>query len=179
MRKRIIPPIEGNHILLRLLKESDLPMTLKWRNQDHIRKWFVRPEIISPSQHHGWFRQYLQLDNDYLFVIEETKNLNRPVGQISIYNIDWTQLRGEFGRLLIGQPEAQGQGIAKHATGLLVGYAFVKLGLDRVDLEVFCNNKPAIAIYRAYGFDEVSESDGLKRMTLNRANFAVQHNYGS
>lgn len=47
---------------------------------------------------------------------------------------------------------------------LLLHYVSTTLGLNRIRLEVFSNNTPAIAIYRTCGFYEVSESDGLKKM---------------
>jgi len=162
--KRILPPIEKGRIRLRLLELSDLSMTLSWRNQDRIRKWFIHSEVISPKQHREWFEQYLQRDNDYVFIFEEIYSLQKPVGQISIYNINWKERQAEYGRLLIGEAEARGKGIAKEANHLLLDLAFTTLELDRVELEVFSDNGPAIAIYRACGFQEVYESNGLKKM---------------
>jgi RimJ/RimL family protein N-acetyltransferase len=157
-------PIEGDGVRLRLLMETDLPLTMKWRNQEHIRKWFVHPEIISPEQHREWFQRYLDREEDYMFIIEEPGESWRPVGQISLYNIDWGDGKAEFGRLLIGEMDAQRKGIAKRATLLLLFYAFNTWGLKRIELEVFGNNEPAIAIYRHCGFSELSESRGLVRM---------------
>jgi diamine N-acetyltransferase len=168
MKKLIPQRIEKGRIRLRLLEESDLPMTLRWRNQDHIRKWFVHSEVISAEQHQEWFKQYLERDNDYVFIIEETRNFHKPVGQISLYNIDWKQRRADYGRLLIGEPNAQGKGIAKKANYLLLHYAFAILGLNKVELEVFTDNEPAIAIYRGCRFREVSELNGLKKMVKMR-----------
>jgi diamine N-acetyltransferase len=164
MPKQVIHPIEKGRIRLRLLEGSDLPMTLRWRNQDHIRKWFVHPEVISPQQHQEWFECYLERDNDYVFIIEETRDFLKSVGQISLYNIEWNHKRAEYGRLMIGEPDAEHKGIAKDASSLLLYYAFRGLGLDRVELEVFSNNQPAIAIYRACGFSEVSDSNGIMKM---------------
>jgi len=167
MSKLPISPIIKERIQLRLLEQFDLPMTLKWRNQDHIRKWFIHPEVISPEQHREWFEAYLQRDNDYLFIIEETQNLNKPVGQISLYNIDWDGKCAEYGRLMIGEADAQGRGLAKEASRLLLQYAFKVLGMERIDLEVFRDNEPAIAIYRSCGFWEVSELEGLKKFVVD------------
>lgn len=167
MGKRIIAPVEEGRIRLRLIEEADLGMTRKWRNQDQIRKWFIHPDVISTEQHLEWFRKYLQRDNDYLFIIEENRVLKRPVGQISIYNIDWSKKIGEFGRLLIGELKVHGTGLAKDATRLLISYSFEELGLEEIELDVFGTNKPAIAIYQACGFREISDLEGLKRMVMN------------
>jgi diamine N-acetyltransferase len=139
-------------------------MTMAWRNQDHIRVWFGHADLLTWEQHKNWCAQYFRRDNDFIFIIEETRDLHKPVGQISLYNIDWDQRRAEYGRLLIGEPEAAGKGLAKEATQVLLDYAFGRLGLTEVALEVFGTNLPAIAIYQAYGFREVGESGGMKRM---------------
>jgi RimJ/RimL family protein N-acetyltransferase len=167
MAKRFLSPIEKHRIRLRLLEESDLPMTLGWRNQDHIRKWFIQSEIILPEQHQEWFRQYLERDNDYVFIIEETQRFRRAVGQISLYKINWEKRQGEFGRLMIGEADARASGIAKEATYLLLRYAFRTLGLNKIELDVMSDNEPAIAIYRSYGFVEVLDSNGLKKMAID------------
>ena len=164
MTKRKISPIENGRIRLRLIEESDLPMTLAWRSQDRIRKWFLHSEIVSSEQHEEWFSQYSQRDDDYLFIIEEIRDLKKPVGQISIYKIDWEGKRAEFGRLMIGEKEARGKGIAREATGLILNFAFENLGLDEVELVVKKDNKPAVTIYRDFGFNEIHESSGLKKM---------------
>jgi RimJ/RimL family protein N-acetyltransferase len=171
MSKPVIPPLGKGRIQVRLLEENDLPMTLRWRNQDHIRKWFIHPEILSLEQHQAWFRGYLQRDNDYVFIIEETRDFKKPVGQVSLYNIDWEGRLAEFGRLMIGEAQAQGKGLAKEASRLLLVYAFKRLGLTRVVLEVFENNEPALAIYRDCGFREVSEGSGLKKFVLDEKAF--------
>ena len=164
MTKLVVSPIEKGRIRLRLLEKTDLPMTLRWRNQDHIRRWFVHSDPISPESHEGWFSEYLERDDDYLFMIEEIRDLRRPVGQISIYKIDWAEKHGEFGRLLIGDSEARGKGIAKEATHLLLHHAFTRWGLERIELEVLSDNAPATTIYRDLGFREVSQLNGLTRL---------------
>lgn len=164
MAKRQLDPLVGQRVRLRLLEEADLPMTLAWRNQEHIRVWFVHADPLTWEQHKNWCTQYFQRDNDFIFIIEETRDLHKPVGQISLYNIEWDQGRAEYGRLLIGEPEAAGKGVAKEATHVLLDYAFGPLGLAEITLEVFSTNLPAMAIYRACGFLEVGESGGLKKM---------------
>lgn len=171
MAKRVLPPVEENNIRLRLLVENDLPLTLKWRNQDHIRKWFVHSEIISIKQHQQWFEKYQERDNDYVFIIEDKPNNYAPIGQISLYNIDWEQKSGEFGRLMIGEKEALGKGIAKNSTKMILNLAFSVFFLENLELEVFEDNSPAIAIYQSCSFKEVSTSNNLKKMVLKKTFF--------
>ncbi len=161
MAKRHIAPLVSDRIRLRLLDDADLPMTLAWRNQDHIRKWFFYSDVITPDRHRRWFEQYHHRDDDFVFVIEDLDTLKRPVGQASLYNIDWASRRAEFGRLLIGDAAAHGLGLGTAATRLLVNEALTAWGLQEVYLEVLQANMPALAIYRACGFHETARHGGV------------------
>lgn len=164
MPKRHIAPLVRGRVRLRLLEEADLPMTLAWRNQDHIRRWFFTSHVITPDEHRGWYAKYLERDDDFVFVIEETETLKRPVGQLALSKIDWTEGRAEFGRLMIGDPAAKGLGLATAATRLLVEEALAMWGLQQVYLEVLRTNVPALAIYRACGFYETGRHGDIIAM---------------
>jgi RimJ/RimL family protein N-acetyltransferase len=169
MPKRPIAPLENGRIRLRLLEESDLPMTLAWRNQDHIRTWFFHSDVITPEQHRRWFDAYRGRDDDFVFVIEETEELRRPVGQVALYNIDWETGTAEYGRLMIGDPGARGLGLARLATVRLVDEALGPWQLRDVHLEVKPANEAALAVYRATGFAVVGADDEVVRMRRGAA----------
>src|SRR2546428_12784929 len=99
MAKRQLGPLVGQRVRLRLLEYADLPVTLASRNQDHIRPWFGHADLLTWEQHQNWCTQYFQRDTDFIFVIEETHDLDKPVGQSSLYNIEWDKRRAEYGRL--------------------------------------------------------------------------------
>jgi RimJ/RimL family protein N-acetyltransferase len=166
--KRGIFPAENGIVRLRLLREGDLPLTLAWRNQDTIRRWFFNSDPIRPDQHAGWFRQYLERDDDFVFIIEEVNTGYRPVGQVALYHIDWPAKRAEYGRLMIGDPSARGKGLARSATGLVLEIGFQILGLDEIYLEVFADNTPAIRVYQDSRFQVDEVHDNIMRMTLHR-----------
>lgn len=166
MPKREIIPFESNRVILRLLEKADLPLTLSWRNQDQIRKWFLNTAIIMEEQHLTWFEKYKELDNDFIFVILAKDLSNRAIGQISLYNIDWDTQTAEFGRLLIGETATKGKGFATDATRLLLKHGLGNMGLKKITLEVKDDNEIAIAIYRAVGFIEASRKNGLIVMAI-------------
>ena len=166
--KRAIAPLVNGRIRLRLLEDADLATTLAWRNQDDVRKWFFHSDVITPEQHQAWYAQYRHRDDDFVFVIEETEALHRPVGQVSLYHIDWAAGRAEFGRLMIGDPEARGLGLAKLATDRLVGEATGAWGLGEVYLECVESNFAALAVYRACGF-RATRHDGPGIVKMHRA----------
>ena len=164
MPKRTIAPLLGPRVRLRLLEEGDLPRTLAWRNQEQIRRWFLDPAVIAPDQHHRWFEAYRERDDDFVFVIEETRDLQKPVGQAALYRIDWGRRQAEYGRLMIGEADAAGRGLAHEATDVLVRYAVTTLAMQTITLEVLADNTPAIAIYTACGFRAHEQRGAMLRM---------------
>jgi RimJ/RimL family protein N-acetyltransferase len=150
--KRSIAPLVNGRVRLRLLQESDLPLTLAWRNDDENRRWFFSTDVIAPEQHRQWFDQYRDRDDDFVFVIEETDSLKRPVGQLSLYRIEWESGRAEFGRLLIGDRDARGLGLAQIATATLVDDVLARWGLREIRCECRTVNTRAIAVCAAVGF---------------------------
>lgn len=164
MTKRYVEPIEGEKIILRLLQKEDLPQTLAWRNRPEIRKWFLNSEILSEEKHYAWFKRYRELDTDFIFIILAKELGAMPVGQVSLYNIDWDTSTAEFGRLMIGKPEGQGKGLAKEATQVILSTGFRVFKLNRIYLEVFQENEVAQKIYRDMGFREIGNVNKIIRM---------------
>jgi RimJ/RimL family protein N-acetyltransferase len=161
----------GDQVVLRLLEQNDLPLTLLWRNQDNIRKWFINTDILQEDKHLAWFEHYKNLDNDFVFLILAKDLNNQPVGQISLYNINWEICHAEYGRLMIGNPIARGKGYAKQATTLLLDFAFNILNINEVILEVKPDNKAAIAVYQSAGFVITKQSSELITMTVRKLLF--------
>lgn len=168
MKNIHVDKIVGDRIQLRLLQQSDLELTMAWRNQEQIRKWFFYQKPISNDQHQAWYKKYQQSDNDFVFIIEEKKNSGKPIGQVSIYNINWQDKTGEFGRLMIGNEQYRAQGYAKEATKLIVDFAFSQLQLNMVFLEVFSDNFAAIAIYSSVGFQITSSNERITKMVMEK-----------
>lgn len=169
MSKRFIAPLVTGRVRLRLLEEADLPMTLAWRNQDHIRQWFLNSDAITPEQHRGWYEQYRDRDDDFVFIIEETETLRRPVGQVALYRVDWLVRRAEFGRLMIADAGARGLGLAHLATTCMVEAALGLWGIEEIDLEVLDTNTAALRVYHDCGFEPTSRSAGIVNMRRRKA----------
>lgn len=161
MVKRSVPILREGPIYLDMLWDTHLPMTLKWRNE--LRDFFVTKTPVTEETHRAWYAKYRELDTDFVFIINEAKDLHRPVGQVSLYNIDWQKKTAEFGRLMIGDPEARKRGLAHAATRRICQLAD-EWGLEEVTLVVWATNTSAIHIYEACGFKKTGEQDGLLHM---------------
>jgi RimJ/RimL family protein N-acetyltransferase len=171
MEKRVIPVTQYSKVRLRLLEEKDLPLTLEWRNQYHIRRWFFNSVVIQPEAHNNWYRQYSGRDDDFVFIIEDIQDDYRPIGQIAIYHINWQEQKAEYGRLMIGESSASGKGLAHDATKAVLQIAFEYLELKEVYLEVFSNNTKAIAVYKKAGFKVTSQDNHILHMKIFALDF--------
>jgi RimJ/RimL family protein N-acetyltransferase len=166
--KASLTPIAGVGFNLRLICAEDLTIIRSWRTREDIRHHFIKSDIISWERHLAWWEDYRTKNDDFVFIIEETEKFNRPVGQVSLYNIDLENDEAEHGRLMIGDNEARGKGLARRATELLMTWAFNSLRIKRIYLEVFKDNTIAINLYRRCGFSSCGDDGRLHLMSISR-----------
>lgn len=160
------PTLRGRAVLLRPLVESDTeamaevladPELLKMSGSAHCE-----PELAKrpPAQaYRRWYATRVeQTDRIDLAIIDLRSAL--VVGEAVLS--DWAPENASCGfRMLIG-PAGRGRGLGTEATRLLLGYAFERLGLHRVELEIYAFNPRARHVYAAVGF----VSEGVKREAL-------------
>ena len=70
---------------------------------------------------------------------------------VYLRDIDQQHKKCEYG-IFIGEDSCRGKGIGSAAAKLAINYAFEKLGMNRVFLRVFADNKQAIRSYEKAGF---------------------------
>src|SRR5262249_23860431 len=93
-------------------------------------------------------------------------------GQVSLYRVDREARTAEYGRILIGEPAAQGGGYAGEATAVLLAFAFDEWELRTIELEVYADNERALRVYHRCGFESLELTDGLLRMRVTPERFA-------
>lgn len=149
-------------ILLRPITKADLEFLRKIRN-DH-RRFFLSDSYISIQEQRKWFEKYRKADNDFMFVLEKS---GKRAGAGGIYNIDKVQKEAEAGRFVIDR-NLQNQGLGKILLEKIEKLAFAELGLKKLRLEVFSDNKIAVNLYKAAGFavKEASKSAKGKEILL-------------
>ena len=146
--------IQQDELLFRPITESDIENMRQWRNKEGIRQSFIYQEHISIEHQEQWYKNYIENENDIMFIIEYRA---KPIGTVALYNIDINKREAEFGRLMIGQVETRGLGIGQIATKTMCEFGFKKLNLDRIILEVFEDNSYAMRAYEKAGFRSVGQ----------------------
>ena len=158
--KRTIQPFGNTDVRLRLITEADLDMTMGWRNRDDARIWFKNSQIINEEQHRTWYSRYSTRDDDFVFVVEAQ---GHPVGQASVYEINWADGSAEVGRFVVA-PDSGGRGYIGLACTELLRFCAETLNLKHLFLEVKENNCRAIKLYLRHGFREEARAEGMIRM---------------
>lgn len=126
---------------------DDAEQMAKWRTDAYksFLTW-IRPDTGEMLR---WLREINKRNNDIIFVVE--LNTGQLVGQLSLYNIDASRREAELGRV-IGNSEICCKGIMTDSCRALVDWAFGRLGLEKLFLEVFAENDRAVCLYKRIGF---------------------------
>jgi UDP-2,4-diacetamido-2,4,6-trideoxy-beta-L-altropyranose hydrolase len=122
-----------------LLSESSLREVLSWRNDDRVRHWMDRSEII-PWQDHIDFTASLSTDKSRLFYRVDRSGTG--IGVINLTDIFGTS--GELG--LYRNPNLIEKGTGKLLMALIEDVA-TERGISNLRLKVLHDNKPAKKLY--------------------------------
>lgn len=142
--------IRGQGVGLRPLAASDLPTTLRWRNDPRVGPWFFDRGPIREEDHRNWYQHYLSQENDFVFIAQDESGL--AIGQCAVYHVYGGM--GEVGRMMIGEEQALRQGYATRMGWALLDFSRSFLRMTSAYLEVRRSNAPAIGLYRKLGFKE-------------------------
>ena len=100
----------------------------------------------------SWYERNAISDDTHWFTIYEIAT-SQPVGMTWLSDIDDYNGTAYFA-ISIGEPSARGKGYGTETTRLMLDYAFIRLGLHNVALNVFENNPAGIRAYQKAGFKE-------------------------
>lgn len=147
-----------SQINLRALKKSDSNLILEWMKNDKLRYLIGTVYPITELEHENWFENRMLEKDNRLFIIEIDNEI--PIGVIGFKNLDWVNRNSEL-FIYIGNLEYWGKGYGTQALKLLIEFAFNKINLHMLYLEVFSYNKGAIKMYEKLGF----KKDGILRQS--------------
>ena len=141
-------------IKLRELEEKDAVYMLEWMHDSEIQKCFQRDmRNMSLRDAEEFCRTSLvrnNLEDGQSFHYAIANEQDEYMGTISLKNINLTSKSSEYAISI--RRCAQGKGIAREATKLLLEKAFKEFGLHRIYLNVLSDNKRAIRFYEKCGF---------------------------
>jgi RimJ/RimL family protein N-acetyltransferase len=117
---------------------------------------------FSVAETKTWLEEHLY-DKDNFFFTIQTRQDDRPIGDVGLSGIDWIHRNAYLG-ISIGEREEWGKGYGTDAVQVILRLAFAELNLHRVSLTVFDYNQRAIRSYEKAGF----RLEGRQRGFLKR-----------
>lgn len=146
-------------ITLRELEEKDAPLMLEWMHDPEIQKSFIKNMMGMSLQDAERFCKNAEISeypldgqSIHFAIVDES---DEYLGTISLKDINQLHKTAEYA--ISTRKKAQGRGIAKEATGLILRKAFQEYGLHRVYLNVLADNEAAIHLYEHCGFSYEGE----------------------
>ncbi|WP_352418691.1 GNAT family protein [Proteiniborus sp.] len=150
-----MPILTGKRIILREYRKEDLTYIRKWVNNleitQHLSHIFLYPHTMNATE--SFLNSMLDGSSGMKGFIIANKETEEYIGQIDLIKIDWVNRVGTLG-IVIGNTEKLGKGYGTEAIKLIQEFAFNKLNLHKLDLEVRAYNKRAIKCYKKCGFIE-------------------------
>lgn len=141
--------LTGEFVALRPLISDDAELTLGWRQSRRAR--FLNTGAQTVADQATWIAH--RPDSERNFIIELAGG--RPVGMLSLIDIDLVNRRAETSRFLIGDEDAvRGVPAAVEAMKLLYEYAFGELGLIRLYGTVADGNRRMVQWQKYLGMQE-------------------------
>ncbi len=107
------------------------------------KKMFTKEEVTS------FFLKSLEENDRYFFLIVSPDG--KIIGESVVNEIDWDLRCANF-RIAIYHPQERGKGIGTWATQATRDFAFEKLKLHRLELDVYSFNPGAERVYTKAGF---------------------------
>lgn len=142
--------ILGKRIVLRGIESSDMASFHAWSNDPDIATG--QGEVHWPSsmwQQNRWFER-IQSDERNIRLAVQHQN-GDLIGYSGFWNISWRDRRAEHG-LLIGNMKYRKQGFGREIILTCARYAFMEMGLHRLDATIIATNQASIKAYEACGY---------------------------
>ena len=136
--------------MLSPLRDPDADVLFRWINDQALVELSAPFRPVTWEQHVRWLTAVQEADDVAAFGLRDPVD-DRLVGSCQLVGIDRLRRSAEL-RIRIGEPQARGTGRGTEAVDLLSRYGHDGLALDRIWLEVFTTNAPAIRAYEKAGF---------------------------
>ena len=144
--------IEGRVSTLLPCDTSHLQCIRSWINEETVRHGTGTEGPVSDFEHLRWYEAVMSDPSQRMFVIGVGRGRQAiPAGLLGLRGVNWRSRYAEYW-IYLGEASARGHGIADDASRLLLGFAFNRLGMHRVFLQVDSTNDRAVRLYQRLGF---------------------------
>jgi RimJ/RimL family protein N-acetyltransferase len=141
----------GKICRLRAPTQEDIDRWLVWFNDPQVTKCLANLSIygFTREEEVEFYNRVKSSKNDVVFTIETLKG--EQIGTIGLHRINWEWRNAELG-IVIGEKERWGKGYCTDAMRLITKFAFDRMNLHRVYLNVSSSNPAGIKCYGKVGY---------------------------
>ncbi|WP_232697661.1 GNAT family N-acetyltransferase [Brevibacillus daliensis] len=150
--------ITGEKVYLRMARESDVEEYYAYLNDLECNKFTGSLSMTFTREiTENWLKKIIEVHEDRIDLLVCVNESDEFIGEVVLLDIDKvTRAAGIRIGLISSRCE---KGYGSEAMQLMLNYAFTKLNLHRVELEVYAFNIRAIHVYEKLGFVR----EGVKR----------------
>ena len=130
--------LRGRRIFLRPPTKVDIPILLRWLNDEEVRSYLVRYWPLSEKEELEWVERANIRDGSDLVLLICLAD-GRPIGSIGLHKINRKDQTAETGTV-IGEKGLWSQGYGTEAKMILLNYAFNTLNLRKIVSHVYAFN---------------------------------------
>jgi ribosomal-protein-alanine N-acetyltransferase len=146
------PELTTKRLILRRLSENDRDEIFELRTDQKVNQFLDRPKPETTAEATEFIRKINKGidEGQAMYWAVCLKNSPRLLGTICLWNFSGDQKRAEIGFEL--SPAFQGLGLMHEAIKVVIGYAFEKISLTRIDAHTQKENAKSIRILEKNNF---------------------------
>ena len=141
--------IKGHLYRLREVESRDAQFIVKLRNDERLNR-FINKSASGIQKQNAWLEDYFERKNDFYFIVENLIT-HEPEGLISVYDINFADEFGEWGRWII----LPGSLAATESAYLIYEFSFEHLGLSKIFCRTVKDNASVISFHDNCGAKRV------------------------
>ncbi|MCI8348928.1 MAG: GNAT family N-acetyltransferase [Firmicutes bacterium] len=141
----------GEKIFIRESNFDDCKYFARWESDPKVTEFFT---IDDGKNYEDTVKEFFKRMEDYTkrqFTVCLTET-GEPIGRVYISNINSNYDSLDITRIYIADPSVRGKGYGEEMLRLLLKWAFVDMGCERVTLDHFTGNIIARKLYEKIGF---------------------------
>jgi len=150
--------IETPRLLLRTLKEQDIPALIRLRSDKRVNTYLDRAPVVTEADVVIFIEKLCEnaakKEGEYWALTQQ--GADELIGTICLYNFEPEKQQAEVGYELM--PEYHGQGIMREALEAVVAFGFKEMHLQTIEAWPKAENIPSIKLLEKAGF----ESTGIQ-----------------
>lgn len=130
------------------LEEHHLELVRSWRNNPEVSKYMYTDTNLSMEDQYAWYHRVWADPTYYYWMIEYE---GRYFGVANLANIDFVNSKCSWA-FYLGDTSVRGQGIGSKVEYHVLQHVFTRMGLNKLDCEVFAFNEQVIKMHEKFGF---------------------------